>query len=117
MGQDTLREVLVEGRQLLQDEKHEEALQAFTRAIELNPLNPGNAIAWRGKGAALLRLERHEEALHAFDSAIDLNPKDAVAWRGKGYALITLDRLQEAAQALDQAFDLGNGHGENRCGV
>ncbi len=83
--------------------RDEEALEAFLKAIELDPRD---AAAWRGKGTSLGRLGRDEEALEAFLEATELDPKDAASWRNKGTALARLGRDKEALQAFFRAIDL-----------
>jgi tetratricopeptide (TPR) repeat protein len=54
----------------LQSQKHyEEALQAYEKAIALEP---EYADPWNGKGNVLQSQGRHEEALKAFEKAIAL---------------------------------------------
>ena len=43
--------------------RHEEAIEAFKKAIEINP---NNAAAWYNKGVGLGNLGRYEEAIEAF---------------------------------------------------
>ena len=73
-----------------------EALEAFVKAVELDP---ENAVAWRKKGTALGKLGRDEEALEAFVRAIELDPKDVAAWSNKVTALIRLGRDDEVKEA------------------
>jgi len=65
-------------------EKQEEAIEAYNKAIEINPKY---ADAWYNKGVTLVQLERQEEAIKAFDKAIEIYPKYAGAWNNKGVAL------------------------------
>ncbi len=58
-----------------------EAIQAYDKAIQLNPLNEE---AWNGKGMALGILERYDEALQAFDRATQINSSYAEAWYNIG---------------------------------
>jgi len=66
--------------------KHDEAINAYDKAIELDPKD---ASAWYNKGHALNRLEKHDGAIKAYDKAIELDPKYASAWYNKGNALFT----------------------------
>jgi tetratricopeptide (TPR) repeat protein len=84
--------------------KHEEAIQAYDRAIELDPkLVP----AWVGKGYALGRLGKNEAAMQAFDKAIEINPQNAIVWRLKGIILKKLGRNTESQAAYAKAKELG----------
>jgi Flp pilus assembly protein TadD len=52
--------------------KHEEAIKACDKAIEINPLNWN---AWYAKGIALEKLGKSNEATKAYKKAVELNPK------------------------------------------
>lgn len=72
------------GANLFGQGKYDEALQAFDKAIEINPQLAG---AWTGKGYALIALGKYDEAVQAFDKAIEINPNDANALDDKNNAL------------------------------
>ena len=65
------------GITLLQAGRYEEALEAFNKAIDINP---GNADAWRNKGTVLGRLGKDVSALGAITRAIELDPDSAASW-------------------------------------
>ncbi len=92
-----------EGIDLYNLKRYEEALEAFEKAIELNPKN---ADAWSGKGNVLPWLKRYEEALKAYEKAIKLSPEDSYAWTGKSVVLIELEKYEEAMKALEKAVEL-----------
>ena len=96
--------------------KHEHALEAYNRAINLSPefaCELQMAKAWEGKGDALSKLNNKLEALKAymrslqlFDEAIERDSKDTEAWLGKGYALYKREMHQEALEAYNRAIEL-----------
>jgi tetratricopeptide (TPR) repeat protein len=49
--------------------KHDDAIQAYDRAIELNPKN---AYSWNNKGYTLTQQGKYEKAIQAIDKAIEL---------------------------------------------
>ena len=55
--------------------RYEEAIEAYDKAIAINP---DFAIAWGNKGNALNNLGRYEEAIKALDKAIAIDPNDAI---------------------------------------
>lgn len=83
--------------------KYGEALQAFDRAIELEPQWPQ---IWFNKGNALYSQGKYNEAIKAYDKVIELNPQYSYAWFAKGKALYYLKKYEEAIQALDEAIKL-----------
>jgi tetratricopeptide (TPR) repeat protein len=115
---------------------HEEALEAYDRALHQRPgfrtwlakggvlagsgryegaleayegalrLEPRSPEAWYYKGAALHDLGRYEEALEAYDEALRLNPESPELWCYKGEILIELERSEEALEVLEQALRL-----------
>ena len=57
--------------------KNQEALEAFTKAIELNPKY---AEAYNNRGIAHLKLGNYQQAIRDYDKAIKLDPKNAMAY-------------------------------------
>jgi len=92
------------GMALNQQRSFDEALQAFDKAIELNPQSADN---WAWKAAALGNLGRDDESLDASNRAIELNPQNALAWHVKGLALHALGRADDAHIANSKASELG----------
>jgi superkiller protein 3 len=60
------------GSELMSSEKYNEAIKAYDKAIEINPLNWN---AWYAKGIALEKLGKSNEATKAYKKAVELNPK------------------------------------------
>jgi tetratricopeptide (TPR) repeat protein len=94
---------LQEGNLLISEDKFDEAIEAFNKAIEINPKD-GYAIS--RKGFALVNLGRNEEALEAFNKAIEINPKDDYALSRKGLALVNLGRNEDALEAFNKALEI-----------
>ena len=92
-----------QGRELRDSGKHEEALQAFIKATEIDP---DYVFAWVSKGISLADLERYEEAIASYDKALELNPDYAIAWYNRGITLNDLERYEEAIASYDKALEL-----------
>ncbi len=86
-------------------EQYEEAVKAYDRAIQLDPMD---VKTFYGKGFALNKLKRYEEALVAYDRAIQLDPNEGTAFNNKGFILNKLGRYEEALVALDEAIRLNS---------
>ena len=83
--------------------KYEEAIQAYDKAIEIDPRY---ADAWNNKGAVLENMGKYDEAIQACDKAIEINPQFADAWNNKGFALENMGRYDEAMQAYDKVIEI-----------
>src|SRR5437588_5620527 len=94
---------LDEGNQLYNHAHYQEALQAYERAIQLDP---GFAEAHDARGDALFCLNRSQEALAAYERAIQLDARYAHAYEGKGSLLYDLKHYHEALEAYEQAIHL-----------
>ena len=99
--------------------RYEEAIQAYDRAIAIDP---NGFSVWNNKAIALDTLKRYEEAIHAYDQAlanlrryeeavqaydraIAIDPnRSCTVWINKGCALHNLRRYEEAVQAYDRAL-------------
>ena len=79
------------------------AMDAYTKAIELNPTD---AIAYNNRGYVKKNLGRPEEAIQDYDRAIELNPTLASAYSNRGYAKNDLGQHEAALADLNQAIKL-----------
>jgi serine/threonine-protein kinase len=82
--------------------RYEKAVEAYRRAIALNP---DVARMHFNLGAALLRLGRFEEARAALDESIRISPVP-LAFSNLGVAHYLLGRFPEAAASFQRAVDL-----------
>ncbi len=73
-----------QGNNLMTQEKNDDAIVAYDKAIELDPTHTS---AWNNKGIALFRLKKYEDAISCYDKTIELNPNHANAWYNKAKAL------------------------------
>ncbi len=89
------------GQALHRLSRHDEALVAFDRAIEINP---DYADAHGNRALLLSEMGRSGEALLGFDRALKLRPDSADDWCNRGTALHDLGRLAEALESYDQAL-------------
>ncbi len=78
-----------------------EALNAYNKAIQLNPQY---AEAYIGRGAAYADLGNNQQAINDFTKAIQLNPKDTLAYLNRGAAFYRLGDYQEAINDLSRAI-------------
>ncbi len=68
------------GIDLYDQQKYDEALQFFDKALAINP---SYVNALNNKGLALDHLQRYDEALQSFDKALSLDPSNTKALEGK----------------------------------
>jgi tetratricopeptide (TPR) repeat protein len=103
IGQSSASDWVDNGMRLYSQGKYFDALQAYDKAIELDP---NNARAWHCKCIALTSRGKYDEAIKACDKALELDPKDAKAWATKASALNSLGRNEESIQASEKAIEL-----------
>lgn len=84
-----VEDLMKSGEELSRQKNHEEALQAYEQAIQINP---SNYLAFLKKAYSLNYLWRNKEALAAFDEAINLNPNFSEAYVEKSFTLTRLRR-------------------------
>lgn len=104
------------GLQLAGERSYEEAIEAYDKAIQIDPENVG---AWDGKALALKSLalsshdtEKFNESLKAYDQSIELyneriakNPQDTNALYYKGLALTGRALAMKAGEKLNISSD------------
>lgn len=81
--------------------KHQDALNAFEKAISIDPKL---TTAWIYKGLALANLGRYHDSLDAFQKALSIDPKVSMAWYYRGTVLYSLSRFQEALDSYENAL-------------
>ncbi|NNL89295.1 MAG: TIR domain-containing protein [Marinicaulis sp.] len=75
------------------------AMDAATRAVSLDPLNP---VIHRALGLSHYAAERYREAIDAVEDALALNPKLGDAHAMIGAALLQMDNLDDAIAACEK---------------
>jgi tetratricopeptide (TPR) repeat protein len=98
------------GQELTENESYEEALNAYDRAIELDPENPR---IWMGKGDTQIRMgnynesrETYENALNITNKSLEANQQDAKGWLVKGDLLKRLYRDNEALESYNRSLEI-----------
>jgi len=106
----TAKDWIETGEELLYSGSLEESVEAFNKAIEVDP---EDAEARVGRGYALSRLAfleeepgMYNESLLSFERAIELNRSQASAWSGKCYVLSIMGRYDEAIEAYDASLEI-----------
>jgi len=83
--------------------KNQEAVEAFTKSIELDPKN---AEAYSFRGGDYFFLGNHRQAIKDFDRAIKLDPKYATAYNNRGIAYDDLGDYRQAIKDYNRAIKL-----------
>ena len=83
--------------------KHQEALEAFVKAIDLDPKY---SWAYMNRGIAHANLGDHRQAIRDYDRAIDLDPNIALAYMNRGIAYGNLGDHPQAIKNFDRAIVL-----------
>jgi tetratricopeptide (TPR) repeat protein len=98
---------LKKGYELSLNGSDEEALQAYEKALQIDP---ENSLAWINKANVLYRLNRTSESSQAYrkaleitDNMIEADPRNATLWLGKGILHNNVGDIEEAVAALDNA--------------
>lgn len=83
--------------------KFEEAVEAFSKAIEEDPQN---AIAFHSRGTARLKLKDFEGSIPDFSECLRLNKANQKAMCSRATAYLALGRLEEAMEDFNRALDV-----------
>jgi len=91
------------GLDLYNQDKFDESLTAYEKAVELDPKD---FEAWNNMGIDLGLLGRYDEALTAFNNAVGLNDSYAEAWYNMGVIYDFKENYYIAVQAYKKATQL-----------
>jgi tetratricopeptide (TPR) repeat protein len=91
------------GRQAIDANRWNEALNAYDKAIELNP---DNASAYNNRGLAYDHLDKNDLAIADYKKAIELNPKYGDAFNNLGKTFSKLEDYKRAILYYDRAIEL-----------
>jgi tetratricopeptide (TPR) repeat protein/S1-C subfamily serine protease len=91
------------GNQLWRLHRHQEAIAALDRAIQLKP---DFDRAYHAKGLAFYTQYDWQQALVAFERATQINPLNAESWRMQTEILFILQKYPEALAASNKAIEL-----------
>ena len=92
-----------QGNDLFAQEKYEEAIALYDRALELKADYPD---AWFHRALALKELSRYEGTIAALNKVLKMQSDRAEAWFYRGVTLNRLKRYQEATAAYDRAVEI-----------
>jgi len=102
------------GTKLLWDGSYDEAVNAFDKAVQLDP---ENYEAWVTKGRILTYLGRYEDSLQAYDKAIGidrLRPEiQTPPLLAKAYTFMAMGKYKEAEELYEEVTKLNFSAGEN----
>ncbi|HPS92102.1 MAG TPA: tetratricopeptide repeat protein [Methanothrix sp.] len=100
---ETSTDWFMKGLNLYNQDKFEESLEAYSRALELNN---NDAEAWNNKGIDEGLLGRYDDALVSFKNAVAINESYAEAWYNMGVIYDFKGYYQTAVQAYKRATQL-----------
>ncbi|NIQ02832.1 MAG: tetratricopeptide repeat protein, partial [Nitrospinaceae bacterium] len=92
-----------EGVRLSQNHQWKKAIEAFEKAVKLDPLH---ALAQANLGVAYSHLKLYKEALLAFDKALKLGYDHAGLRYNRGVSFAQVKLLEEAARELETALKM-----------
>ena len=91
------------GRQAIDAKHWNEALNAYNKAIELNP---NDASAYNNRGLAYDNLDKNDLAIADYEKAIELNPKYGDAFNNIGNSYGRRGYYKQAILYYDRAIEL-----------
>jgi tetratricopeptide (TPR) repeat protein len=101
----TSSELVDIGNAFMDSGRYQDALNAFEKALEIDP---ENANTWGAKVVALEKLGRFQEAIDASNKATKLDPDLLDAWIHKGYLLNGLSKRQDANVVFQKVINISD---------
>ena len=106
---ETAKEWKEKGNALVKEKKYKEALDCYTKSIEIDPNDP---ILYSNRSAMHLNLNEFDQALTDAEKAISLKPEYAKAYLRKGKALEGLEKFDEALKTYKLGLEKDNGNAQ-----
>jgi len=94
------------GLKLASENKHEEAIVEFKKALEKDP---EQANIWGNMADSYSKLGKDAEALETFQKAIAVSPNDAALYTNMGVVLSKMGKTAESQEAFKKAASLNPG--------
>ena len=91
------------GNQFLHEHKYQEAIDAFDRAVRIQP---DFALAWTNRGYALGQLKQYVDKFSSCAQATYHEPEFAEAWNCRGLARYNLKQYEEALKEYNVAISV-----------
>lgn len=92
-----------DGNKYMSAKDYGAALDAYTKAIELNPTSP---VFYSNRAAAYSQIGQHDEAISDAKKASEIDPKFSKAYSRLGHALFASGRFDEAVKAYEKGVEL-----------
>jgi tetratricopeptide (TPR) repeat protein len=99
----TVEDLIKQGDVLSEQRRYDEAIAAFTKAIELNPRN---SVAFNKRGYIKFLKHDYESAIADYGKAILLDPMDYAAYYGRSQAYLALKRYTESLEDCETAISI-----------
>jgi len=83
--------------------KYEQAINEFTRAIEINP---GYADIYNKRGLSYYNQEKYDQALRDYNKAIEINPRYTDAFNNRGIVYYQQEQYDQAISNYTKAIEI-----------
>ncbi|OQR66579.1 small glutamine-rich tetratricopeptide repeat-containing protein alpha-like [Tropilaelaps mercedesae] len=93
----------LEGNELLKAEKYQEALEMYSKAIDLDPYN---AVYFCNRAAAFSKLDKSSEAIEDCEAALKIDPTYSKAYGRMGIAYANMGDHEKAYKCYQKALQL-----------
>jgi tetratricopeptide (TPR) repeat protein len=91
------------GLQLMSEQRYDDAITAFSKAIEIIP---GDYQAYNGRGVVWALKGDFDKAIDDYNKALEIRPRYAEAYNNRGYARTQKGELQAALDDCSRALEI-----------
>ncbi|KAN0063721.1 Small glutamine-rich tetratricopeptide repeat-containing protein 2 [Thecaphora frezii] len=96
-------ELKAEGNKAMSSKDYGAAIEAYGKAIELNPKSP---VYYSNRAAAFSQIGQHEQAIEDAKKASQIDPNFGKAYSRLGHALFSSGRFSEAVEAYQKGVEV-----------
>jgi tetratricopeptide (TPR) repeat protein len=97
---------VLQGMVFMKEDKYDQAISEFTKAIELDPDNDKYAEVYVSRGICYVEVQEYDKAIDDFTKCIELDPNNANAYGGRGHCYTLKGEIDKAVADFAKATQL-----------
>ena len=104
------------GFSLANSKRYEEAIMAYTKALDINPRDARAYMVYNNRGLAWAKKGNYDRAIADYNRALEINPRFAEVYTNRGLAWYGKGNYDRAIADFNRALEINPRYAEAYCG-